>query len=285
MLTFSLNSLPSVVMTGKTRANAGWGHAGRTLEVNLLFILHSGDCTVYMLGSAFSLQKGDVMIVPKGTFYRPYSEEGYEFTFFHFTGDFSESESAVPLKLNRELLFYGKLSEADRVLPLDYRVPLGDKAGAVDRIISELMPLDFYLENSAKAVLYLRFAEILLHASEAYSIKAARGEKYPPALDKILSVVRADYKAPFSLDSVCARAGVSKQYAARLFRRYLHTTVGGYVTDLKMRHAVYLLRHTNQNESEVASYLGYSSVSYFSQAFKSYYGLSPTRYLWGKEKT
>jgi AraC-like DNA-binding protein len=53
------------------------------------------------------------------------------------------------------------------------------------------------------------------------------------------------------------------------------------VGELVMVGVLYIYFHVNnsQRKKEVAQYLGYDNVYYFSNIFKSYYGMSPTYFI------
>lgn len=55
-------------------------------------------------------------------------------------------------------------------------------------------------------------------------------------------------------------------------------TVTEYINNEKLYYACELIRNTSMNISEIADYLGYSDVFYFSKLFKKKFGISPSRY-------
>ena len=101
---------------------------------------------------------------------------------------------------------------------------------------------------------------------------------YPAILTKILLYIQIHYTEPLTLTSLAVRFGVSKSYVARLFRTCLSTTVSAYIHSVKMQHAAEMLKLSALNVSEIAEYLGYSNVYYFSRLFKKYYFVSPSKF-------
>ncbi|GAE87581.1 helix-turn-helix transcriptional regulator [Acetivibrio straminisolvens] len=71
----------------------------------------------------------------------------------------------------------------------------------------------------------------------------------------------------------CNRNQINKE-----FQKELNTTVMKYFTQMRMQLASILLRDTEIPILDVALRVGYSDAGYFSKAFKSYCGISPSEY-------
>ena len=54
-----------------------------------------------------------------------------------------------------------------------------------------------------------------------------------------------------------------------------HTTVNGYVQNVRMHKAVELLKNSDVPITQIAREVGYYGDGYFQTAFKKYYGVSP----------
>ena len=52
-----------------------------------------------------------------------------------------------------------------------------------------------------------------------------------------------------------------------------------YLTQLKMNHALELLRHSSFRINEVADMLGYHNTYYFCRLFRQHFGMTPTEYI------
>lgn len=83
---------------------------------------------------------------------------------------------------------------------------------------------------------------------------------------------------PLSVDEIAEHIGRSRAYLSDRFRKETGKSVGEYITELKMREAKILLRHTDKTLSEISNYLNFSSQSYFQNVFKKQYGITPGEY-------
>ena len=63
----------------------------------------------------------------------------------------------------------------------------------------------------------------------------------------------------------------------RLFKKYTGYTIIEYIHIKKIEYAADLLSHSDKKILEIASMLGYDSLSHFNHLFKRYTGITPTQ--------
>ena len=284
MFTYNISTLPRVSMSGKTKEKNGWSHSGRQMEYNLFVYFHGGECVFDIDGEKIEYKKGNIAIVPKNTPYRPYTDAGTEYTFFHFDGELKHcSVSSLPeipfLSPNTKAPIYGVMKPHEGNLVLDTKMDAGDEASEIEMLLTKCVNAKFRHGDSADLLISLYFSEVLFHTSRVYCTRFEGDESHPPAVNRIISYINANYMRKISLDELCAELNMSKQYCMRIFKKHLHTTINDYILATRMKHAAYCLRYTYMNVNETANYLGFSSVSYFSRVFKDYYGVAPSEYF------
>lgn len=84
-----------------------------------------------------------------------------------------------------------------------------------------------------------------------------------------------------SLKDVAEEVRISPSYLSRLLRQELGVTFNDYVTQIRVKHAVWFLQDPTMKIYEIASRTGYSNQHYFSTAFKRVFGISPIEYRKG----
>jgi AraC-like DNA-binding protein len=67
-------------------------------------------------------------------------------------------------------------------------------------------------------------------------------------------------------------------HLSRIFSQHEKDTIEHYLIKLRIEKAKELLSYNDQNVSEIAYMLGYSSAAHFSRQFKKLVGLSPSKY-------
>ncbi|MBM6901218.1 helix-turn-helix transcriptional regulator, partial [Gemmiger formicilis] len=93
-------------------------------------------------------------------------------------------------------------------------------------------------------------------------------DHYSPAIRDAIAYLKAHYREKISLSMVAQAVNFNAEYFSRLFVRETGMNFTVYLNSLRMRQAVELLEHTDKKVYEIAEEVGYSSLSYFSTAFK-----------------
>lgn len=70
----------------------------------------------------------------------------------------------------------------------------------------------------------------------------------------------------------------NQSYMARLFKEVTGTTPSKYLIDLRMKRAAELLNNGSFTILQIAQSLGYTNQFYFSQQFKQYYKVCPSKF-------
>lgn len=81
-----------------------------------------------------------------------------------------------------------------------------------------------------------------------------------------------------SAEMVAEHFGLSVSYFSKLFNQYTEKTFPDYINQLRLLKAKeMLLEDRNRPISEIAASVGFNSSSYFSAAFRKYFGMSPSQ--------
>lgn len=99
-----------------------------------------------------------------------------------------------------------------------------------------------------------------------------------PAISNALHALHREPAAPWTVETLAARAGLSRAAFARRFTTLVGQPPLTYLTWWRMMSAARLLRESDKPLSTVAGQIGYGSEYAFASAFKRAYGLAPGRY-------
>ena len=80
------------------------------------------------------------------------------------------------------------------------------------------------------------------------------------------------------LTDICNEFSISRSALQSLFHDSKECGVIDYFNALKIQHAREIIREGTMNFTEIAYYLSYSSLPYFSKQFKAATGMSPSEY-------
>ena len=98
---------------------------------------------------------------------------------------------------------------------------------------------------------------------------------------KARDYILANIGQPITTQELARVCGLNRTYLCKRFIEETGTTVGQYVTQVKVEEAKRLMDITAKSIAEIAEYLGFSSQSHFQRVFKKYTGMTPGVYRSG----
>ena len=101
---------------------------------------------------------------------------------------------------------------------------------------------------------------------------------HDPDLNAAVQYIQSAMDRGIRLNDVLDRLTISRSKLHRLFREHLGCSPGAYVRRMQLRRASHLLTDTDLKLVEIALDCGFSSASYFSQAFHRAFGVSPSAF-------
>ncbi len=100
---------------------------------------------------------------------------------------------------------------------------------------------------------------------------------YLQRLRDIITFIEKHYNQEISLEDVAKSANICKSECCRFFKKQMGMTIFDYILYIRIQHSLPLLAGTD-SITEVASLVGFSSPSYYSQIFKRYMKCTPMEY-------
>ena len=82
-----------------------------------------------------------------------------------------------------------------------------------------------------------------------------------------------------NVELISKELGISRVHLNRRLKAITNDSPGNYIRNYRLKHAAWLLLNKNMTVAETAYAVGFSSQAYFSNAFKTHYGMSPTEYV------
>jgi len=97
-------------------------------------------------------------------------------------------------------------------------------------------------------------------------------------LEQTLEVIEAELGGSLGVTGVAASVGVHPVTLARAFRRTFGCTMGDYVRRRRIERSMRQLRESRASLAEIAATNGFADQSHFSNLFRRYMGITPSRY-------
>ena len=120
---------------------------------------------------------------------------------------------------------------------------------------------------------------ILILRQTGLSMSIVSGSKKSSHLcSAIRRYIEAHYRESINLDTLVEISHVSRYYLVHAFTKEYGISPINYMISCRIEEAKQLLKNDDYPLSFISRFLGFSSPSYFSQAFKKICGLSPNEY-------
>ena len=105
---------------------------------------------------------------------------------------------------------------------------------------------------------------------------------------QLIGEIEKNYSQKITLASLAASVQINEKYLCRFFKEFTGVTPIDYINRIRVDKACYQLAVNKTNVTEAAYECGFNELSYFSQCFRQYKGISPgayrTKYLENKTK-
>ena len=113
----------------------------------------------------------------------------------------------------------------------------------------------------------------------------SRSRQGEVAVKRALDYIQSQYRGKISLDQLAKNSYLSVSRFSESFRKHTGCAPLKYINKFRMEKANALLSYSHMSIGQVAEYLGFESIHYFSRAFKKTFGYSPSKVSSGKIKT
>lgn len=138
----------------------------------------------------------------------------------------------------------------------------------------------YSVENDNNYECYSYFYKILAEI-EKHFIKKQESNINPVILEAKLKIDKNFANSDFNIDSLVSELSICASHLRSEFRKYYSVSPIEYLKNVRLQNAFSLLASNYYSVEEVSKQSGYSSMSYFIQAFRKSTGYSPLKY---KEK-
>lgn len=93
-----------------------------------------------------------------------------------------------------------------------------------------------------------------------------------------LTYIKHNFRKKITLEEIAEISHISPTYFSEYFSTNMNTSFVKYLNRLRVDFAAALLKTTELGVEQISYESGFNSASYFSKAFKQYFGISPEKY-------
>lgn len=256
---------------GKSQSDDNtWQHYERIIDEYILFMVLNGSFHLMVDSVPYSMYPGDIFFMRAGAHHVGFKPGAVTFYWMHCYPrqvSFLTREQAVSHHQNNTDPKKVLLPKQFHIKQLENIIVMFNHLIHYYRINPE-NPINDYLASA-----------ILIEISNQFDIQehlnlSGKSRRF----EEIVSYIQANYLEELSVSEVAWKFGYNKKYLSRLFRKYLNTTVKGYIIDTRLMVAERLLLSTNDTISAIAKNSGFANEYTFMRTFKKKYNITPTQY-------
>ncbi|QOR34989.1 helix-turn-helix transcriptional regulator [Clostridium sp. 'deep sea'] len=236
-----------------------------------------GDCDT---SDTYSLNAGDIKFLKNGCYNR-WEKFSNSSNWKSVSVCFSEQFFSHLLNANKDVTDTVTQDIIDSLLDnimIDVNSP--DIKIAFNQIINNNMPSNsnsrlLYLQSKSIEIISLFIENKLLTKAACKNIICLKTED----IEKIKyakEVITNNYVDPLSVEQLAKYVELNSYKLKVGFKKIYHTTIYGYIRNLRMIKAKEYLESGEKSVIEVANLVGYANPSHFSAAFKKKYGINPS---------
>lgn len=237
-------------------------HVFKRKDLNSLHFILSGEGFIEKNGALYPVKAGQGFLLKGGenTIYFQ-SKENYWTTFWVDFSNTTNLQSILSLLDIKDVGIFSFLNSFD-------------SASFIKELINNAPNYDSLYVNSK----ILEYFSLVRTCKSTSNNKINKDADENPLVNELKAYMEDNFHdSNFSIDLLCRKFAYSNAHITRLFTRSLKINPVKYLNQLRMEEAEILLingfsiKHVSEN-------VGFSSSSYFSKAFKKYFGMSPNEY-------
>lgn len=240
-------------------------HHHNTYEI---FYIIKGEREYFIEDKFFSLETGDLVIIPKGLLHRTTGKEASRFL-INFSRNslerFFKEETILSLSISKPFVFRPEEDRKECLLTLFNTIFTEYNKTARDEPPEENPRLIGYLYQ----ILFTISFEENTYKREEYS---------DGNIGNIVKYINENYNRIGGIEEIAREFYISKYHLCRLFNQNLGVSLITYLNTIKIRNACKMIREGALSLTDVATGVGFNSSSYFCKVFKAEMGVSPSEY-------
>jgi len=224
--------------------------------------------------------------VDKGTLYNIVDKKGYMLTqgeaMFYGRDQYhvqwsDADESICFVTITFDMDFEEASFLTDRKFSLDFEM-----RELISKIIQESSNKSYYSDDLV--LCYLKELIIKLIRSEKFENTINRQETQVKLkiensiVAKCIEYIQNNISRKLSVSDIAKSIPISQSYLSTIFKKHMDMTLVDYMNNYRLEKSKELIRKGEYNMTQIADFLGYTSVHYFSSQFKLKYGISPSSY-------
>jgi AraC-like DNA-binding protein len=250
------------------------------LDARLFYTLE-GEGRITVKNKEYTLPKSSLLIINSGTPYMimpPESFVSYIVLNFDYTDAAAKAFSLPVFPIPREefetdmLVDFRSFEDEPCLFDVLYVREIPELRKRLLTLVGEFSQKLLYYQSKCSHIL----AECISDALRLVKIGSAETGK--DTINRIITYVHDHYSENITNADLAAIFGYHKNYVSALIKRLTGMPIHRYLLYVRLTNAARLLETTEVSCEEISVATGFYDAAYFSRAFKSHFGVSPSKY-------
>lgn len=229
-----------------------------TRKYYLIHYVTKGSGYYEVNGETYFIKSGDIFLIYPNqlvSYYSPDRNDPWSFCWLGFSGEKAQEYLALTgingyVKHLNNQKFYSNIMSC-----LDY---IEENKNHISQL-----KLNSYIMNS------------LFSLSETTSPKNIKATEY---VEKAIRYIEYNYMNQITPKDVTEHLSIDRTYFFRIFKKYTGSSPERYIMNYRIKKSSELLKNSNYSISEIATFVGFKDVHYFSRLFKKMMNITPSEY-------
>ncbi len=241
-----------------------------------LFFVLSGSCDIFIGKVCYTLNKNSILYCAGGSVYTIVSEENVHIISLNFDLSQEHSRRTAPIPPHpitdmKYEIYKDKVSDADILNVHMFRENGSSLKPLFEKVVSDFSSSDKYFFESACASLKQIIIELV-----CFNYSNNNAQLTP--VSRVIEFIKENYSRNISNSELAQLVGYHPYHLNRLFIKQTGLSIHKYILNLRLTEAQCLILDTDLSLSDISTKVGFNNYTYFSNYFKTHFGLSPARY-------
>ena len=272
---YNFPGVPLYIRKGTLSGYPGYSFTSHWHEDLEFIAIFSGEMQYNVNGEIFTLRSGEGLVVASRQMHYGFSDARKECSFLcvllhpllFSSNHVLEEEYVAPLRDFSPFSFLILRSN------VPWQAEIMEQLCRMDKKLADPYPL-LALQSLGFAVWDLLFS----HACHEREPQKEHASRQLAALKDMLRFIQQRYPEKIYLQDIADAGHLCRSSCSELFQRYLHQSPVRYLNTFRLRRSAELLTQTDLSILETADSCGFENISYFSKAFREFFGVSPREY-------
>ncbi|WP_298484518.1 AraC family transcriptional regulator [uncultured Maribacter sp.] len=270
----------NLLNVGFAKLDSKWNFTNVISPFSRLYLITSGDASVYHNNTEFKLKPGNLYLIPSYTFssYKcNLKHEQYYISFFEETSKGVSVYSLVHFKYEVKAndLDIESFKRLLKINPNRNIVNSDPKTYTKNSILENYTTANTFLSVS-KLLETKALIKYLL--SKFIDDEVASKKNFERNLIEVLNYISENLHESISIESLAKQCNLSKDYFSRTFKKQYSMGPSQYIQLRRIERAQLLLLTTKDSFHDISIRVGFYNYSYFLKVFKKIVGITPSNF-------